>query len=534
MAFGGALLVAGSGAWVTATSYVRPHDARVVGGNLPVNEGATDRRDIAANNSPTLVRSPVDGGRLVVVNRIDSPEYACAVHLSSDGGATWGRLAIPLPRDEEPKCFAPDAAFGADGTLHVSFVTLHGNGNVPNAVWLTSLPPDGVRLSAPVKALGSLAFQVRLVADPRRPGSLYLTWLQAAATAFLAFPETGNPVQFSRSEDGGRTWTKPVRVSAEARARVVAPSAVVGPGGQVMVLYVDLGEDRLDYGGAHQGRGGDPYDGPWELVAARSADRGATWAESVVDDEVVPTERFLVFLPPSPSLVLDREGGRLYAAFTDGRAGDADVWVWRSGDGGVTWDEPVRANDTPRGDGTSQYLPRLAVAPAGRLDVLYYDRRGDPAANVMNEVSLQSSFDGGRSFSSSVTVSDRPFSSLVGFGSERNLPDLGSRLALVSTDQRALAVWTDTRAGTEASRKQDLVRALVEISPPRRLAPALDWALRAGGVTAAATGLGVVVVVSRPGPRRSGASARRGLGIHDGVVMGGDVEDDARPAGVVR
>lgn len=518
---------------MTATSYARPPDARVVGGNVPVNEGATDLRDIAANNSPTLVRSPVDAARLVVVNRIDSPEFACAVHLSSDGGATWSRLAIPLPRDEEPKCFAPDAAFGADGTLHVSFVTLHGQGNVPNSVWVTSLTPDGIRLSSPVKALGSLAFQVRLVADPTRPGWLYLTWLQAGATAFLAFPETGNPVQFSRSDDGGRTWTQPVRVSAEARARVVAPSAVVSPGGQVTVLYVDLGDDRLDYAGAHQGRGGDPYDGAWQLVAARSADRGATWEESVVDDGVVPTERFLVFLPPSPSLALDGEGGHLYAAFTDGRAGDADVWVWRSGDGGVTWDQPVRANDTAPGDGTSQYLPRLAVAPAGRLDVLYYDRRGDPA-NVMNEVSLQSSFDRGRSFSSSVTVSDRPFSSLVGFGSERDLPDLGSRLALLSTDHRALAVWTDTRAGTEASRKQDLVRALVEISAPRRLAPALDWALRVGGLTAAATGLVVALVASRPGPRRSGRSGRRGFAMHDGVVMGGDVDDDARSAGVAR
>ena len=488
---GAALLAAGVGAWLVSSSYTTPATATVVGGNLPVNLGATDLADISAHNSPTLTRSPVDGSRLAVANRIDSPRFSCAVHVSSDGGARWEQVAVPIPEGEEPKCYAADAAFGADGTLYVSFVTLKGLGNAPNAAWLTTWDEEASALSPPVRVLGPLAFQVRLVADTAVAGRLYLTWLQAADTGHLAFPSTGNPVQLARSDDGGRTWGDPVRVSDAGRDRVVAPSPVTGADGEVYVVYLDLGDDRLDYAGGHEGRGGEPYQGRWQLVLARSGDRGATWSESVVEEALVPTERFVVFLPPAPSIALDRSSGRVYVAFADGRLGDADVWVWRSEDSGTTWSEPVRVNDTRTGDGTSQYLPKLAVSSGGRLDVVYYDRRAD-RRNVMNEVSLQSSFDGGRTFTARARLSDRPFSSRVGFGSERDLPDLGSRLGLVATEQRALAVWSDTRAGTEASRKQDLVRALVEVTAPRDLPGPAGEILKAAGAAAALAGAGIL------------------------------------------
>jgi hypothetical protein len=222
-------------------------------------------------------------------------------------------------------------------------------------------------------------------------------------------------------------------------------------------------------------------------VLARSTDRASTWRETTVEARLVPAERFIVFFPPSPSLVLDGARRRVYASFQDGRLGDADVWLWASTDGGASFGPARRVNDTPRHDRRSQYLPKLAVAPGGRLDVLYYDRRQD-RANVRNEVSLQSSGDGGRSFGPSLRLSDRGFDSRVGFGSERGMPDLGSRLALLSTRRDAVAVWADTRAGTEASAKQDLARALVRFQARSRWrAP-----LRLAGEVAAAAGALVV------------------------------------------
>jgi hypothetical protein len=220
-------------------------------------------------------------------------------------------------------------------------------------------------------------------------------------------------------------------------------------------------------------------------VLARSTDQGSTWQESDVETALVPAERFVALLPPCPSLAVDQHSGNLYVAFQDARAGDADVYLWSSQDGGRHFGSARRVNDTPSGDGTSQYLPALSVAPDGRLDILYYDRRDD-STNLVNEVSLQSSFDNGVSFSSHLRVSDRSFDSQVGFGSDRNLPDLGSRLALISADARALAVWTDTRAGTQASGKQDLARAFVTFSTARRRGNAV---VGVGGLVVAAAGL---------------------------------------------
>jgi len=489
-----ALVAAGIGAILISSSYDTPREARTLGPNLAVNDGARNPRDLNANNSPTLLRNPVDSGNLVVANRIDSPTYSCALHASFDGGGRWTQTGIPAPAIKNPKCFAPDAAFASDGTLYVSFVTLKGRANAPDAVWITRSMDGGKTLGTPVKApLGPRAFQVRVTTDPKSPRRIFLTWVKASELGLYAFSKTGNPIMAIRSDDGGVNWTKAAQVSSSSRQRVVAPSPAAGSrAGELNVLYLDLGDDSLDYAGGHRGRGGEPYSGSWQLVLARSTDNGATWKESVVDDTVTPTERFVVFTPPYPSLAVDPDSGRTYAAFHDGRSGDPDVLVWSLARGASDWSGPVRVNDTPKGDKTAQYLPKLSVAPNGRLDVMYYDRRAD-RTNVLNEVSLQSSFDEGKTFSKHVKLTDRAFSSRIGSGLERKLPDLGSRQGLISTDTRAYGVWTDTRGGSVRTAKQDIARGIVAFNDPPRLSDASKLALRLGGILLILVGLGAAV-----------------------------------------
>ena len=501
-----ALIAAGAGAIIVSTSFDTPREARSLGPNLAVNEGASNPRDLSAHNSPTIVRNPVEEGNLVAVNRIDSPAYSCALHVSFDGGGRWNQTPIPAPAGEEPKCYAPDAAFTSDGTLYVSYVTLRGRANAPHNVWITRSTDGGRTLGGPVRTpLGARAFQVRLTADPTSPRRLFLTYLKASGLGLYRFTSTGNPIMAVRSDDGGVNWTDAARVSSADRQRVVAPSPAIGSErGELNVLYLDLGDDVLDYHGGHRGRGGAPYDGRWSLVLARSTDNGATWKESVVDDQIVPTERFVVFTPPFPSIAVDRDSGRVYAAFHDGRDGDADVRLWSLPRGAAGWTGPVRVNDTARGDATAQYLPEVSVAPNGRVDVVYYDRRAD-RTNVLNEVSLQASFDDGKSFTPRVRVSDRPFSSRIGFGVERNLADIGSRLGLLSTNDLAYAVWTDTRNGSVRTAKQDLARGVVGFNDPPRLSSTVETALRIGGGLLI---LGGIVVALGALARRRRAAAR--------------------------
>ena len=485
-ALGLLLVLLAAGVLIVTGTDDEPPTVSVVGQDAAVNVSAGVDENIDAHNSPTLVRNPTRPRNLAVSSRIDTPFFSCALHVSFDAGARWSQTPIPAPKGEEPKCFDPDVAFSADGTLYYSYVTLKGDNNDPNALWVVTSRDGGRTLSAPIRVSGPLAFQVRLAADPSRAGRVYLSWMQSSDVGTLGFDGPGRIVS-ARSDDGGATWSRPVRVSPPARPRAVAPAPVVGRDGALYVLYVDLLGDRLDYEGVHRGRGGEPYAGRIALVLARSRDGGARWEESVVDDRVTPIERFLVFLADPPSVAVDADG-RVYAAMHDDRLGDPDVWLWTRAPDESRWEAPRRVNDTLPRDRSAQYLPAVAVAPDGRLDVLYYDRRAD-LRNVLNEVSLQSSADHGRTFTPALRLSSANFDARIGFGAKEGLPDLGSRLALLSDDRAALGVWTDTRGGTPATQKQNLFQAVVAVTPPDGLSDGTRRALRFGGLGLGLAGL---------------------------------------------
>lgn len=501
------LVAGGSAAWRLGDAE-GDGAARVVGLNRPVDPGATDPLDASAHNSPTVRVNPKDPAHIAVADRIDRPEASCALHVSFDGGSTWSPTAIPPLEGRSVACFSPDLAFGADGSLYLAFTSFGPAAQAtasagPDTLWLARSNDGGRSLTPPVQVAGPSAFQVRLAADPERPERLYVAWLQGSQVAGFGFGGDGNPIVVSRSDDYGSSWAPPAAVSSPARRRVVAPSLAVEPGGRLLVAYLDVGDDRLDYNGEHRGRGGAPYEGRWSLLLARSDD-GQRWAESTVDDGVVPIARFLVLYPPGPSLAVDRARKRVYVGFHDGRLGDADVMVWTSKDAGVRWGKPRRVNDTRPHDRRSQYLPRLATTPGGRLDVLYYDRRADEQ-DVLTSVSFQSSFDGGATFDRHVGLTRRPFDSRVGSGSDRDMPDLGDRLGLVVTDAGALAIWADTRGGTRESGKQDLASTLLTVTPPSRVRPAV----RLGGLGAGLAGAGAAVSAAASVLRRRRRDRRK-------------------------
>ena len=500
------LLVAGGGGVALSAAVDQSPTVRAAGHDAPVLPSSADNSgDIRAYNSPTLAQNPVHPANLAVSSRIDTPFYSCALDVTDDGGASWSQTPIPAPTGQEAKCFAPDVAFSSSGRLYLSFVTLAGNGNTPDALWLSTSSDGGRTLSAPVRVAGPETFQVRLATDPTRPDRVYMTWVQGLGTKNLGYIGPGNPIVAVRSDDGGRTWSQPTQVNSPVLDRPVSPDPVVGVNGTLYVLYLDLGQDDLDYEGADDGLGGPPYAGYYTLVLARSQDGGVHWAESEVNDRITPIVRFIPFEAPFPSVAVDASG-RVYAATEDGRFGGVNVWLWTLKPGAARWSGGTRVNRTSINPGSWRYLPKLAVAPNGRLDVLYYDRSADPH-NVMNEASLQSSFNHGQTFTPAVRLSSRPFSSKIGYGAREGIPDLGSRLGLVSDDRAALAVWTDTRAGTPSTQKQDLADAAIAVSEPTRLPGAAKDALRYGGLAAALCGLALIGLVLRRSAREPLRSA---------------------------
>lgn len=461
-----------------------------------------DPNPIVARNSPDLAVNPSQPTNMVIVDRIDRPDYSVGVHVTNNSGAGWQDVTLPRPPGGAGKPFSPTASYDGQGRLYVSFVTLAGAGNDPEALWVTRSGDGGLTFDEPTKVAGDFVYQTSVVAG-RRSGLLYAAWVQSSlegSACILCFTTTGLPVMVSRSEDGGRTWSAPVPASDPDRARVGAPALAVGPDGNPAVLYVDYGADRFDWENLPGA-----YDGTFSLVVARSTDRGATFRPGrVVDDAVVPPGRFSVYLPPTPGFAIARSGA-LVAAWADARSGDADILLRRSTDGGAHWSHPVRVNRGTVGDGVPQDMPAVAVAPGGRIDVAYYDRTVD-ARGPMADVLLSSSSDGGASFAKTVRLTSQPSNRRIGpDGSpQASEADFGTRISVASLSGGAIAAWTDTRNGTPDSGKQDVFSAQVPLADNRSVSLAFRL-LAAGGLVLGLAGV-TLFVLSRRGGRRPPAT----------------------------
>lgn len=443
---GATLLLAAAAHPVPATAVSR-QPVRAISLEMPVT--SANRSQGFAHNSPVVLADPTEARFMVTATRLDNPDFGCALHLSGDAGRSWApvRIMEKLPEGAD-KCYGPEIAFDAKGTLYFLFVGLQGEGNSPMGAFLITSFDRGRSFSPPRRVLGPERYMVRLAIDRTSgdTGRLHLVWLETSGDPPTGgLPSPPNPILAAYSDDGGATFSDPVQVSDPAHQRVVAPAVALGADHAVHVLYYDLNDDARDY----QGLEGPAWEGHWSLVLSSSTDGGRRFGPGVVvDDALVPPERvMLIFTMPPPSLAAD-DRGHLYAAWHDARNGDWDVFLRRSADGGRTWGRVERMNDDQKGNGAHQYLPRLAVAPGGRLDVVFYDRRLD-SYNLRNDVYFTTSLDRGRTFAPNVRVTTQSSTSMVGarypIPSARGLFEGGSRIGLFAQDDGAIAAWTEAR-----------------------------------------------------------------------------------------
>ena len=437
-----------------------------VAGEVPVT--ATDLIGRVANNSPELAADPTNARFMVMGTRRDAP-FDCAMQVSGNGGAGWltVRPVTKLPGGALT-CYGPEVAFDAHGVLYFLFVGL-GPGNSPIGAYLTMSSDHAQHFTAPQQVLGAERYQVRLAID-RSFGSfgrIHLVWLQAnSLTAAGGFGPGPNPIMTKHSDDGGSTFSRQVRVSDSSRTRVVAPALALGPDHAVHVLYYDLGQDTRDY----QGLEGPTWTGVWSLVMSTSTDGGAQFTRgSVIDSSIVPDQRVMLIYTMSPAALAVDASDRVFVAWSDARNGDWDVFLRRSTDGGRAWERPVRLNDDPLHDGRNQYMPQLSVAPSGRVDAIFYDRRSN-VENRGNDVSYTFSTDSGRAFSTNTKINSLTFDSFIGprylVPSAQGMREFGSRIALLSQDSGLIAAWTDTRHTFITGKAQDIFAARVTVDEP--------------------------------------------------------------------
>jgi len=421
-----------------------------------------------ANNSPQPVADPDEPDFVVAASRLDAPDFSCALQVSSDGGRGWITVnPVPeLPKGAE-KCYAPEVAFDGDGVLHYLFVGLGGRGNEARGAFLTSSTDRGQHFTKPRRVLGPFNFGVRMAIDRDKGsrGRIHLAWLHSSDDPPLGgFGPPPNPIMTAYSDDGGRTFSKPLQVSDPARKFVVAPALAVGPDDAVHVGYYDLQKDAIDYYGV----AGPAWDGNWSLVVSSSFDGGRRFSRGVtVDDRIRPSRRvMLIFTMPPASIAAGSE--RVCAAWTDARRGDDDALARCSGSEGRRWGDLRRLNDDRVGNGRSQYLPRLSISPGGRIDALFLDRRRDPNNNFYDAYYTYST-DAGDTFARNVRLTRYGSDSRIGqqyaVPSAKGQFEFGSRLGLLSRGSSVVAMWPDTHNSSPLTRQQDIFATRVTALP---------------------------------------------------------------------
>ncbi len=198
---------------------------------------------------------------------------------------------------------------------------------------------------------------------------IYVTWTQFDDYGSPS-PEDFSNIHFSKSTDGGETWTDALRINEisgdcidEGNTTEGAVPAV-GPNGEIYVSWA----------------------GPEGLVFDKSFDEGETWldADIFVSDIAEPGWAYNIpgisrcnGLPITCCNLSETQyNGDIYINWTDQLNGqdDTDVWFVKSSDGGETWTERTRVNDDP--PGKQQFFTWMTVDQiTGYIWFVFYDRR---------------------------------------------------------------------------------------------------------------------------------------------------------------
>lgn len=372
----------------------------------------------------------------------DSMEWT-GLALSSDGGKTWDYEALPgYPGDSQANPWGEgtwalgDAvvAFMPNGDLAMSvlpirvpvqislfFAVFPWGSHTPslvNEIAKGALGVDG-EYNVPTSQEGPHVDKDQLSIDAAT-GAIYIGYSERWQVSEEA------RAMFTKSTDGGHTFSAPKAIDPPFPHYIGSRKHQMGTwpfhtkDGVLHVTFVDATVGTL--------------------YIVDSPDDGSTFSAP----RAISTHpgQFLT------SVAIDQTGGpndgTIYIAEADTRNKDADAFLQVSRDDGKTWEDGLRINQDPVGNGRQLKMPEAVVEPDGAVDVVYMNEVG--AANQY-QAFVARSVDGGR------TVTEYQVSSAVTdpacFNNQPSfLTHLGDYLGITYDRHGVVAIWEDGRKCT--------------------------------------------------------------------------------------
>jgi len=337
---------------------------------------------------PYVAVNPTNPRNIVAV-WMDHPFVADVASVTFDGGDTWRNVPIPVSQAEGgPFGFAGNAwvSFAPNGELYASSGSVPVNKSTDGGLtWSQPIQVNTDTKNSRVDDKPSITADP--TADPADPNYyVYATWARLNKPLGNA---NNTATMFARSTDGGRTWES-------ARDIHDASGGDFNWGHQIVVLPNGTLIDAFT-----EGQFKNNHDGVLTLL--RSTDHGQTWSSPIravvqrplVDPNAFPPTALVTdpdtgvlvdTHPMFPSVAVDRQSGMLYAVWIDGRFSNFQyngIALSMSADGGLTWSQPIQANQTPitvSAIARQAFNPAVAVAADGTIAVTYYDFRNNTSA----------------------------------------------------------------------------------------------------------------------------------------------------------
>ncbi|MEJ8567308.1 sialidase family protein [Elongatibacter sediminis] len=441
---------------LSRVSAASPFSADCNGPDFPITAAYVN-----AESEPYIAVNPRDPDNLIAVYHVDryhnDGANGALAATSFDGGQTWH---IPELRDQPQfsrcaggnetnggnfeKASDPWVDFGPDGTAYFAVASWDAS-NPDNTAQMVSTSTTGGRTwDRPVAAIRandpevSNGSRAAVTADPKRDRTAYLVW---AWQRFTPQNKAGGASAFSRTTDGGKTWSEARHIyETPPGLQTSANQIVVTPNGDLVNVFNEL---KMGAGSDHP-----RHD---RIAAIRSTDGGLTWTESTtlaksfVAGVTDPNTGTRVRVGDSfTDIAVDPRPGtnNIYAVWGDARFNESrtqQIAFAKSVDGGRSWSEPV-AVSTDSGEQT--FIPSVAVNDKGEVAVSYYgfSARKSGSRALMTHYWITRSLDQGRNWTPRQQMTREPFdlrtapyNSGFFFGEYQGLAGAGPSFVAVAT-----------------------------------------------------------------------------------------------------
>ncbi|NPV12113.1 MAG: T9SS type A sorting domain-containing protein [Ignavibacteria bacterium] len=391
-------------------------------------------------NETSIAINPLDTLNLVAGANIRYYYY------STDGGYTWfqGNLSSPLGVWGDPcvvfdlngHCYFGHLSNPSSGGYWIDRIVVQKSTN-KGISWSSGV---GIGYNPPTRNQDKEWLAVDWTNSSYR-NNIYMAWTEFDSYG-SSNPQDSSRILFSRSTDGGATWSAPVRVSDKGGDCIDEDNTVegavpaIGPNGEVYLAWA----------------------GPLGLVFDKSTDGGLSWGIDKVITSIpggwdfnVPGIYRCNGLPVTACDISNSPyRGTIYVNWSDQRNGtnNTDIFLVKSTDGGNTWSQPKKVNQD--NTQTHQFFTWMTVDPAtGYLYFVYYDRR--TYTDNRTDVYLARSTDGGETFTE-FKISQSPFTptSSIFFGDYTGITALNGKVYPIWTrlenNQRSvwIAIFQDT------------------------------------------------------------------------------------------